>query len=69
MGVMELPPEIYEAVKVNAERDHFSELYEGFNNCPAADNAFLIEHGRPPGICDCGKAEAEIAWALIEGTT
>lgn len=47
---------VREAVRVNAEREHFTEAYEGFNDCPAA-------RGEP---CTCGKAEAEVAWRAIK---
>lgn len=47
---------IVTAIRVNAERDHFTERYEGFNDCRAVD------HDEP---CDCGKAEAEIALAVL----
>lgn len=44
---------VLEAVRVNARRAHFSELYEGFNDCPRAQDE--------SNKCDCGKAEAEDA--------
>lgn len=55
---MILTPEIRAAVQENAERAHFTEAYEGFNDCPAGRHA--------NEKCDCGKAEAEIAWAQIQ---
>lgn len=54
-------PAIREAIRVNAERDHFAEAYEGFNDCRYAQSS-LSDNPEP---CDCGKAEAEIAWAEI----
>lgn len=55
----QLDPVVLEAIRVNARRSHFSEAYEGFNDCP--------KNYDPEGtnVCDCGKAEAEAALRLL----
>ncbi len=53
---MPLSDAMIAAIRINAERDHFSERYEGFNNCPATWD----------DPCDCGKDEAEKAWSEIQ---
>lgn len=45
------------AARKNVERGHFTELYEGFNNCPAA----YAPAGRN---CTCGFVEAREALRL-----
>lgn len=47
---------IVNAIVVNAEREHFAEAYEGFNDCRS-----LV--GEP---CDCGKTEADEAYEELE---
>jgi uncharacterized protein YgiB involved in biofilm formation len=46
------------AARVNVERGHFMEAYEGFNDCPAARDE--SKH------CDCGWAEAKVALTMWE---
>jgi len=55
-----LSPTMRLAITVNAEREHFAEAYEGFNDC----TAWVM--GYPTGVCNCGKAEAEAAMAEIK---
>jgi hypothetical protein len=47
--------------KVQVDRGHFQEMYEGFNDCPAGPTNL------GEGVCDCGYAEAEAF--LIEAQT
>lgn len=46
------------ALSVNAEREHFHEMHDGFNDCEFYSD-------KP---CNCGKAEAEeaLAWLTRE---
>jgi hypothetical protein len=65
MSLPSVPESVVKAVVANAERWHFQEAYEGFNDCPAAMNDVPGFRQWPPGICDCGKAEAEVALAEL----
>jgi hypothetical protein len=45
---------LIKACEAQIERGHFSELYEGFNDCPAPQ----IDGSEDLSKCDCGIKEA-----------